>query len=80
MGCVQKHNKRVPANYSTSIMFGGGSDACADITTNGLNKQLELAVGAILATLAEHSLIMRIRKQWREGGDCSVLFCIYFRL
>lgn len=35
-------------------MFGGGGDAHADITTNLLNEQLELAVGvssAILATL-----------------------------
>lgn len=70
-----------PFQQITSMMFGGGGDARADITTNLLHKQLELAVGvssAILAILAEHSSIMRVTETL--GGRGRLFCCVLYLL
>lgn len=66
-----------PFQQITSKMFGGGGE---DITTNLLDKQLELVVGvssAISARLAEHSSIMRVTETTGGKGEIG-LFCFVF--
>lgn len=66
-----------PFQQITSKMFGGGGE---DITTNLLDKQLELVVGvssAISARLAEHSSIMRVTETLGGKGEIG-LFCFVF--
>lgn len=78
-GCVQKHNKPVPANYQQDV-WGRGWCACR-YKYKFTHEQLELAVGvssAILARLAEHSSIMRVTETLggRARLVCFVLYLL----